>query len=321
MAALTTASALSLVDLRRVRSESLNELLEEETRHWKETLEWDFRSSADLVHRFVRMKALSGWVLAAGSRLVGYSYFVCEDGKGLIGDLYVLQQFRTHEQEYRLLSAVVESLLSESYVNRVEAQLMTLRSPFNRPLPRSDILRVHPRNFMVVQFETIRNLAPGKAAGHIRIEHFTHTAHEEAARLISSSYRGHIDSEINDQYRSVSGARRFLSNIVQYPGCGSFFPSGSFVAMLPDSNEFVGLSLSSLVSEDVGHITQVCTMHSMRHQGIAYELVRRSLLGLVRHGCRRVSLTVTSANTEAVRLYERMGFTTARVFAAYVWNT
>jgi len=33
-----------------------------------------------------------------------------------------------------------------------------------------------------------------------------------------------------------------------------------------------------------------------------------------------VSLTVTSANREAVRLYERVGFRTVRQFSAIVWE-
>jgi ribosomal protein S18 acetylase RimI-like enzyme len=38
------------------------------------------------------------------------------------------------------------------------------------------------------------------------------------------------------------------------------------------------------------------------------------------NGCRKVSLTVTAANREAVDLYERMGFRTIRKFSAFVWE-
>ena len=43
--------------------------------------------------------------------------------------------------------------------------------------------------------------------------------------LIAAAYKGHVDATINDQYGSVTGARRFIHNIVQYPGCGRFFPA------------------------------------------------------------------------------------------------
>ena len=37
-------------------------------------------------------------------------------------------------------------------------------------------------------------------------------------------------------------------------------------------------------------------------------------------GCRSASLTVTTANEDAVALYERVGFQTIRHFSAYVWE-
>jgi ribosomal protein S18 acetylase RimI-like enzyme len=41
---------------------------------------------------------------------------------------------------------------------------------------------------------------------------------------------------------------------------------------------------------------------------------------MARHGCRKASLTVTAANTDAILVYERMGFHKTRVFSAYVWE-
>jgi ribosomal protein S18 acetylase RimI-like enzyme len=48
--------------------------------------------------------------------------------------------------------------------------------------------------------------------------------------------------------------------------------------------------------------------------------MRRSLVALAAHGCRSVSLTVTSANESALRLYRQMGFRLRREFFAYVWE-
>ena len=46
--------------------------------------------------------------------------------------------------------------------------------------------------------------------------------YQPAAAVIAAAYRGHIDSDINDQYRSLNGSLRFLNNIVRFPGCGVF---------------------------------------------------------------------------------------------------
>lgn len=320
MAALPDAGLPELVELRRLRVEHFQPLLEEETARWRELLDWDFRPSADLVRRFVRMRALNGWGLVEGGRLIGYSYYVCEEAKGLIGDLYVARRRQAVELENLLLEAVLDSLFATPPIRRVEAQLMMLPSPFDRPVPRGRWLRKYARNFMVADLEAGGSLAPGPAAARVRIERFTERFQEAAAQLIADAYRGHIDSEINDQYRTLSGARRFLSNIVHYPGCGSFFPPASLVAIDPQSGRLVGLSLSSLVAAQVGHITQICTAPEVRGQGVGYELLRHSLEVLARERCRKVSLTVTASNLEAVRLYERTGFKTQRTFAAYVWN-
>src|SRR5207302_9157636 len=129
-----------------------------------------------------------------------------------------------------------------------------------------------------------------------------------------------IDSRINDQYDTVSGARRFLYNIVQYPGCGTFFKPASYVALDRESGELCGLSLSSLVAEQAGHITQICVAPSHRGSGLGDELLRQSLLELYKAGCRGATLTVTAANREAVALYERAGFAIVRRFRAFVWE-
>src|SRR4029077_11795663 len=108
-----------LVDLRKLSSAHLTTLLEEETREWNEARDWDFSKSADLVRRFVDLRALSGCALMDEGEAVGYSYFVLEERKGLVGDLYVRRPFRTVENENRLLTALLERLVTGSQVQRV----------------------------------------------------------------------------------------------------------------------------------------------------------------------------------------------------------
>lgn len=319
MAALPEAAAAQLVELDRLRAENLEAVLEEETELWRQLFDWDFRPSADLVRRFVRMRALSGWALVAAGEVIGYAYFVAEDAKGLIGDLYVLAEFRCAELETRLLEAVLTSLFAGAQVRRVEAQLMLLETPFERPIPYRELWRGYRRYYMAANLAEVDRLPRAKSAEQICIEGFRESMEEAAARLIAAAYRGHIDSQINDQYRSVSGARRFLANIVQYPGCGSFYAPASLVAIDPASRELIGLSLASLVSARSGHITQICTAPEARGRGVGYELLRRSMAELARARCTKVSLTVTAANWRAVRLYQRTGFEVLRSFAAYVW--
>ena len=320
MAAVSDSPLARIVDLRHLRPGDLDPLLDEETEVWRETLDWDFRGSAGLVRRFLDMQALNGYSLVMNGDPVGYCYFVSEERKGLIGDLYVMKEFVTVENEERLLSAVVDGLVKTMFVQRIESQLMMLRNGAAMNLPQRRYVRAHGRNFMQADLAVAGKLREVRPVHPVLIDSWSERKQDEAAALIVNAYQGHVDSQINDQYRSQPGARRFLLNIIQYPGCGSFFQPASFVAIEPGSGRLCGLCLSSLVKADVGHITQVCVSKAVRRWGVGYELIRRSLESLAKHGCHKVSLTVTAANTEAIALYERMGFHKTRNFFAYVWD-
>lgn len=313
------ARAPDLVDLRHLSPSDLDTLLDEETRVWRETLDWDFGKSADLVRRFVDLRALNGCALIIQDRAVGYCYFVFEEHKGLVGDLYVRAQFRTVEHENRLLSAVLDSLIAAPHVRRIESQLMMIASDPERVMPGSRFLSAYDRNFMLLRFAEAPDLQ-ARPRARMHFEKWSEHHQENTAQLIASAYGGHIDSRINDQYRSIAGARRFLYNIVQYPGCGTFFQPASFVAYDLATGSLCGLALASMVGPDAGHITQLCVSPALRRTGMGYELLRRSLKIIRDHGCSKVSLTVTSANREAVQLYEHAGFRTIRRFSAYVWE-
>ena len=312
--------APDLIDLRRLSSSHLDPLLEEETSEWKTALDWDFTKSADLVRRFVDLRALSGCALMSVGQTVGYAYFVVEEHKGLIGDLYVRSAFRTVENENRLLTSVLEGVVSGTQVRRVESQLMMLLPSVPRVVPGAEFLTAYERNFMLLDLDK-ENL-PREVAPRLRIhiEKWSDHHQENAAQLIAAAYAGHIDSHINDQYRSAFGARRFLYNIVQYPGCGSFFRLASYVAFDLERGQLCGLSLASIVGPESGHITQICVLPQARGMGVGHELLRQSLATLKEQGCHRVSLTVTDANREAVELYRRINFRTLRRFSAFVWE-
>src|SRR5579863_351909 len=105
-----------LVDLRKLSSIHLGNLLEAETREWDQALDWDFKKSADLVRRFLDLRALSGCALIDDNQAVGYSYFVLEEHKGLIGDLYVIPAERSVEAENQLLYGALDGLITGSQV-------------------------------------------------------------------------------------------------------------------------------------------------------------------------------------------------------------
>ena len=308
-----------VVDLRRLTAAELEPLLQEETAAWRNELEWDFEKSGDLVRRFVDLRALNGSALMENGRVTGYLYYVLEENKGLIGDLYVQRGLRNPEREDLLLDSALEGIIANRHIRRIESQLLMLNFAKDRGVPRHEYASVFERNFMRIDLRASK-LGEGRVRRPMYIEKWADHYQDGAAQLIAAAYRGHVDSRINDQYRTVSGARRFLYNIVQYPGCGTFFRPASFAALEGVSGSLCGISLASLVAPECGHITQICVSPAVRGTGIGYALLRQSLTTLREMGCRSASLTVTASNAEAVGLYERVGFETIRKFSAYAWE-
>jgi ribosomal protein S18 acetylase RimI-like enzyme len=308
-----------VLELNRLNAEDLDPLLEEERLTWRSVLSWDFTPSLELVRRFVRIHALTGFALRVAGRIVGYSYFVVEERKALIGDLYVSREFDSSVNTDLLLSATLNAMIQTPEVERIEGQMMLASGPFERATPYARYAQVFGRVFMLAQLDLESLPVVSPAAHEYRFVDWHESRHDDAAMVIATAYKGHVDGRINDQYRTWAGAQRFLNNVTQFPGCGQFFPEASKLAIDSD-NQVAGVLLASAVSSDTGHVTQVCVLPDRRGQGFGYELIRRAMTTMKEHGCEKTSLTVTASNTHAMQLYQRMGFRAKRRFAAYVWE-
>ena len=333
---------VEILDLRHFSSADLRPLLEDEVREWSRVLSWDYAGSAEMILRYVDAKILPGYAAIERGRIVGYAFFVYEGSKGVIGDLFVASSGRLpdpHEVESRLLLHVIETLQQSPGIHRVEAQLLVHEAGVvAKPFVEQGFQR-HPRLFMVLPLadarmnnvrmnnvlrnDVLRNDALKAAAPmdhEIEVRRWSEQDYQPAAAVITTAYRGHVDSEINDQYRTLSGSLRFLNNIVRFPGCGTFDPEGSFVAVHKRARSLVGLILCSRVRHDVGHVTQVCVLPEYRSRGLGELLIAATASNLRQRNFSLLSLTVTGANARAVTLYERLGFDTKRVFDAFVWE-
>ncbi len=312
---------MEILDLRHFTSSDLRPLLEQEARVWSRLLAWDYRSSADMILRYVDAKILPGYAAVDRGTLRGYSFFVYEGAKGVIGDLFALGENGSQQKlETQLVTHVIATLQQSPGIHRIEAQLLVHDAgQVSRPFLEEGFQR-HPRIFMTFPVATPIVTRRRELPPEIEIRHWREEDYQPAAAVIAAAYRGHIDSDINDQYRSLNGSLRFLNNIVRFPGCGVFDPAASFVAFHRTSHQIVGVLLCSRVKEDVGHITQVCLVPEMRRHGIGESLIAATAANLRERSFTILSLTVTEANARAVELYQRMGFQKERVFDAFVWE-
>jgi ribosomal protein S18 acetylase RimI-like enzyme len=316
----TANSGIEVLDLRHFSASALRPLLEEEKELWARSLAWDYGSSADMILRYAEGKILPGYVALQHGLVAGYCFFVYEGSKGVIGDLFVRRGTAPERStEFSLLSHTLATLQQSPGVHRVEAQLLlheagTVAEPFLR-----EGFRQYPRLFMVLPLEAATKPRQIAMPVGVEIRRWSEPDYHPAAAAITASYAGHIDADINDQYRSPNGSLRFLNNIVRFPGCGVFDNAASFVAIDQSSRALVGLILCSRVQEGVGHVTQICVVPEWRGRKLGEALLRMTMAELQRRQFSKLTLTVTQ-NNRAVELYRRLGFGIGRVFDAFVWD-
>jgi len=314
---------LEILDLRHFSSVDLRPLLEDETQLWARLLSWDYSGSAEMILRYVDAKILPGYAAVDRGRIFGYSFFVYEGSKGVIGDLYVTNSARlpdSRQVELRLLTHVIETLQQSPGIHRVEAQLLAHEAgAVARPFLEQGFQR-HPRLFMVLPLEGKAGAKPPALHPEVEIRRWVEGDYQAAAAVITAAYRGHVDAQINDQYHTLSGSLRFLNNIVRFPGCGLFDADSSYVALDRKAKNLIGLILCSRVRNDVGHVTQICILPEYRSRGVGESLLAATVAELRKRNFSLLSLTVTEANSRAVDLYRRLSFDTKRIFDAFVWQ-
>ena len=309
---------VEIIDLRHFGAAELRPLLMEEARLWGERMSWDYQSSAEMILRYLDSKILPGYTAVEDGHVVGYSFFVYEGSKGVVGDMFTAARSE-HGLGERLLNHVTETLQNSPGIHRIEAQLLLHDAGSTVPSFARRGFRRFPRLFMSLPLRPAPDFRPPELKG-FALRSWAEQDFQPGANVIMQAYAGHVDSEINDQYRSIAGSLRFLNNIVRFPGCGTFDPASSFTVVHTTTRAVVGMLLCSRVRDDVGHVTQVCLLPEFRKQGLARAMMAACLRSLLDRKFSELSLTVTQANSNAVELYERLGFHTRRVFDAFVWE-
>jgi ribosomal protein S18 acetylase RimI-like enzyme len=314
--------ASEVIDIRRFEAGDFARLLEAEQRTWGDALRWDYGPSARIIAACLADKRLAGYALVNQGQIEGYSFVVCEDDKGLIGDFFLLPNGAA-DQAPRLLEHVLETLLATPGVRRVEAQIPHFPLEKLEPCFHRYGFNTYVRRFMVLDLARRRPLSPEIARdknSHFEFEPWQRKHDRQLAQLLWHTYRGHVDAAINDQYGSVEGASRLLENITELHGCGELLTSASQVAIHQPTGKLAGVVVMTTVRPRTAHIPQVAVGRDFQAQGLGTALLERAFREAQQHDCREVSLTVTDLNQGAVRLYERLGFETFRSFGAFVWD-
>src|SRR5713226_4110827 len=127
---------MNIVDLRQTTVRQIEPLLEEEARHWRDELHWDYRGALELIKRFLDAHALAGCVAFENGSAAGYSFYVLEEQKGLIGGLYVSSKFPQASIGRRLLEEMLFSMRAIPPLARIGAQAWRLQRHASHALER-----------------------------------------------------------------------------------------------------------------------------------------------------------------------------------------
>ena len=324
MSSLPVASQLEILDLRQFSARQLRPLLEKEAAQWRDRLRWDYSTSTELLLQYLESRILDGYVALDQGRVVGYTFCVYEGRKAVIGDAFACDHRTMSDADATraLLIHVLEMLRHLPTVDRVESQLLMFDAGEFADVFAGPAFAVYPRLFLECDLRGHAASLPAESLPQeLDFVPWNPSHYQAAGELIHTSYVGHCDAKINDQYRTVPGSLRFLHNIVRFPGCGIFQAPFSWLLRERRSGTLVGMVLCSRVALEVGHITQLCVAPAYRGRGLARMLLDKSAQSLLGNGFAAISLTVTEANDPAVRLYERFGFRLKHRFDAMTLDT
>ncbi len=324
---MSSGGQLEILDIRHYTGRQLRPLLEQEAQVWESRLDWDYRSSTELLLQYLDARVLPGFVALDDGKVCGFTFCVYEGQKAVVGDAYAIPSSGNSAIEIvrTLLLHLLEVLLHAPNISRVESQLLLYDAGVTNTVFVEHGFSIYTRLFMQWKLQTGSKKSSAAQSsgllgpsGGLELRQWSGGYYQATAELIHAAYVGNIDSLINDQYRSLHGSLRFLHNIVRFPGCGVFEEQSSWLLLDGSTNQLVGVVLCSRVAPRVAHITQLCIAPTLRNRGLAKLLLRHTMTHLCANGYESITLTVTGANDAAVRLYERIGFVTQHEFDAMV---
>ncbi len=319
---MTSPQQIEILDLRHFTARQLRPLLEQEAEIWRRRLLWDYRGSTDLLLQYLDSRILPGFVALTRGRICGYTFFVYEGSKAVVGDLYVEAGHPAPLNTMQTLARHLLDVLDASPdVDRIEAQLLLYGAGALPPL--FEAFSAYPRLFLERSLRVQDLTRSMPLPDELELCVWAPGFYQPSAELIQACYTGHLDSEINDQYRTLQGSLRFLHNIVRFPGCGTFDPESSWVLRRRAAGTLAGILLCSRVAPmgpegAVAHVTQLCVAPGYRGQHLGRLLLEHCVRSLPTRHYNALTLTVTEANSEAVQLYRSSGFEMRHRFDALV---
>ena len=311
-----TNPELRIIPLADADFPAVEALLDEQCAEWLDLLRWDYAGPSRLILDVIKQRELTGFVAVQGGATVGITYYVVEDNRCSIGDIYVSKPWRGLSADRYMAQAIMDNLDRLPRLRRVESQCVGVGNNSATELFLARGFERLDRQYMMAR------LSPG-VAGESRdlpgatIRGWREDDFASAARIIHRSYRGEYDSRINSQYQTEEGCAELLTILTEHVWCGEFLPEVSRVAVDSATGNRVGVLIASEIADGAGHVGQISILPSHQGRGIGRRMIDLVMSDLQDEGYETISLAVTSANTSALHLYESCGFRTIHEFPVF----
>lgn len=137
---------------------------------------------------------------------------------------------------------------------------------------------------------------------------------EAHAHAKHQSFQNELDCNVFPCLGDADGCERLMNDISSRSG---FVPEATWLMTFTDPvskrAQSIGTVQGIREQKDVGSIQNIGVVSAFRGKGLGTAIVRKCLSGFAEVGVRFVTLEVTANNTQAHRLYERLGFRILKV--------
>ena len=296
----------------------LSSLMEEEEKAWMSDLGWDYSPIRRILASFIRQDLLPGYVAVHRNEAIGYTYFLMNRSKGIIGAIYVKPTEHSREITEKLLSLTISGLKDSPRIRRVEAQIMPFNNIDITEIFTRNGFRHFPRLYLSMSLNT-GTQGQKTPSSPLKIVRWDSSLLPQTADILLKSYLNQTDAVICADYRTASGCESYLRSILENPGCGVFMPEASFMG-LDESNETCGFIIGCRLSDGVGMIPQIAVHPAYQGKKLGNALMHKALEAFRKTGFQKISLTVTPEHQRAFGWYNRLGFKAGKSFGAFVWE-
>ncbi|MDH3600582.1 MAG: GNAT family N-acetyltransferase, partial [Candidatus Tectomicrobia bacterium] len=263
-----SASEPFIVDLVSVDPAELNGLWQREISQWRERLYWEVPGSPAALWRALKSGSVQGKAVRVGGRLTGYAYsHIISGQRGVISAFVIAPQWGHTGIGDTLLHAMLADL-HDFGLPRIECPSVSFDAPWLNAIFTRQGFCVYGREFLRIDLNGVAESDNAPAAVELEPWPERRRGAElgEAAVLMQAAYRGGIDAEISELYRTPGGCRMVLQNLMSQSLGGRFVDDAS--ALARHQGQLIGFTVITEIAPQQGHLAQIVVLPAYQGRGV-----------------------------------------------------